>query len=617
MACRTAASARAVAFFETLADVQAEFSLDSPLLVVARASEIAHAGALTNGSLHALCRLTDPKGETTLTGLFLTRASDPARSLADLAGRRILFGPASAQDTREAALAALQAAGVPPPAQIEIRPVEAQAALDVLDSGDDPPPVAILSSYTLPLLEGCGSVQPGELRILGQTAPVPFITVFVSESVPASERAKLREALLAVRKNRRLLRALESRDGFVPLTHDARAAGPNPPATAPADWPDWRGPNRDGRVAKLPDRLRNPLQCVWSKAALSGAMAGLAVAEGCVVVGDRDPADERDVFRCLDAATGELRWLFEYPAPGRLDYGQFPRATPVVRGGFVWLLGAFGDLHCVRLSDGKLVWKRHLVRDLGGQLPQWGASATPLLVEDLLIVNPGGADASLVALEARTGRIRWKTPGAPAAYSSFIVATFGGRRQIVGMDAESLGGWDVRTGRRLWRVVPALSGDFNVPTPLALNGRLLVATENNGARLYEFDSNGRVRPEPVATSTELAPVTATPVAVGNCVLGSTRGLVCLDAARKLQTLWRVEESAFDEHASFIADSRSVLAVALNGECLLIHVDETGCTIRSRTRLFEDGEAWSHPAWANQRLYVRGPERVYCFDLNAD
>ncbi|MCX8090292.1 MAG: PQQ-binding-like beta-propeller repeat protein [Verrucomicrobiae bacterium] len=606
-----------VEFFETLADVQTQFSFDAPLVLVAKAPEIAAAVASSGAPLHALCRLTDLEGKTTMTGLFVARRNDPARTLADLGGRRILFGPASAAETREAALAALRAAGVPPPGRIETRPANAEAALDVLDSPESPPPVAVISSYLLPLLEGCGSVQPGELRVIGQTEPVPFITVFVSNRVPLAEREKLREALLAVRKNRRLLRALESRDGFVPEPGGApsKLTGTIPPAEPGTDWPDWRGLNRDARVPRLPDLLPDQPRRVWSKPALNGAMAGLAVAEGCVLVADRDPGDERDVFRCLDASTGELRWLVEYPAPGRLDYGQFPRATPVVRDGCVWLLGAFGDLRCVRLRDGKLLWKRHLVRDLGGRLPQWGASATPLLVDDLLIVNPGGPQASLVALEARTGRVRWKAPGPPAAYSSFIVATLGGQRQVVGLDAESLGGWDIKTGARLWRGAPPLSGDFNVPTPLVLDGKLFVATENNGARLYEFDPAGRIRPEPLATSSDLAPVTATPVAVGNRVFGSTRGLVCLDTARGLRAVWHAGEAAFDEHASFITDGRSVLAVALNGECVLLSVKADGCVIRSRVQLFEDGESWSHPAWAGDRLYVRGGASISCFDFS--
>jgi outer membrane protein assembly factor BamB/ABC-type phosphate/phosphonate transport system substrate-binding protein len=596
-----------VSFFDNAADALAERSPESPLLMVASASEVASAAAQTGVRLHALCRLTDADGATTLTGLFVVRQDDPARTPADLRGRRLLFSPASAVETREAALAALNAANAAP-RQVETAPAAADAALDVLDSREQPPPAAVISSYALPLLEGCGNLGKGELKIVGRTVPVPFVTVFASEGVPLPERERLRAALLSARKNSQLLRALESRDGFVPIVEEADGTSGN-------EWPDWRGLSRDGHGAPLPEPGAGPPRCVWSRPVLSGGLAGLAVAHGCGVIADRDPADERDVFRCVDAATGALRWLVEYPAPGRLDYGQGPRATPVIRDGRVFLLGAFGDLRCVRLSDGRVLWKKHLVRDLGGVLPQWGASATPLLVDDLLIVNPGGPEASLVALDARTGRLRWKTPGPPAAYSSFIVATLGGRRQLIGLDAESLGGWDVNTGRRLWKIEPPLSGDFNVPTPVVVHDKLLVATENNGARLYAFGADGCVLPQAVATNADLAPVTATPVVAGARVFGNSRGLVCLDATRGLQTVWRLEDPAFEEHASLITDGKSVLAVGLNGECVLFPVDGDQCVIRSRFRLFEDGEVWSHPAWAGGRLYVRGPDRVYCFDFS--
>src|SRR5256885_9550403 len=107
-------------------------------------------------------------------------------------------------------------------------------------------------------------------------------------------------------------------------------------------------------------------------------------------------------------------------------------------------------------------------------------SSTPVLVDDLLIVNPGGTNAALAALDCLTGRTRWTAPGSPAAYSAFICGEFGGRRQIVGYDQKSLGGWDVKTGMRLWRLLPAVQGDFNVPTPIAADSGLIVSTENNG-----------------------------------------------------------------------------------------------------------------------------------------
>ena len=166
--------------------------------------------------------------------------------------------------------------------------------------------------------------------------------------------------------------------------------------------------------------------------------------------------------------------------------------------------------------------------------------STPLIVDDMLIVNPGAPDASLVALGLYTGETIWQTPGEPSGYGSLILGTFGGVRQIVGHDATSLAGWDPNTGRRLWTLLPTKKGDFNVPTPVNIDGRLLVATENNGTRLYDFDADGRINPTPIAQNRKLAPDTSTPVAIDGLLFGCFRGLYCLDLDDDLKTLYVTE-----------------------------------------------------------------------------
>ena len=211
---------------------------------------------------------------------------------------------------------------------------------------------------------------------------------------------------------------------------------------------------------------------------------------------DKSESKDQDIWRCLDADTGQEMWTVVYATPQKMEFTNAPRATPVIHGNFVYLLGAFGDLHCVNLYGSGVVWRRNILKDFDAKLPTWGTCSTPLVVGDSLIVNPGSADASLVALSLYTGEVLWKTPGGPSAYGSLILGTFGGVRQIVGYDAQSLGGWDPNTGQRLWTLAPAKKGDYNVPTPVDVSGRLLVATENNGTRLHAFDPNGRLHPGP-------------------------------------------------------------------------------------------------------------------------
>jgi outer membrane protein assembly factor BamB len=348
-------------------------------------------------------------------------------------------------------------------------------------------------------------------------------------------------------------------------------------------------------------------------------MSGLAVADGRVIVADKDLDETRDIFRCLDADTGSEIWRVTYPAAGEMDFTNSPRANPVVHDGLVYLLGAFGHLNCVRLASGEVVWQKHLPEDFGAKVPTWGYSSTPLIVDEKLIVNPGAKEASLAALDRLTGRVVWTAPGAPPGYASFVLADLGGVRQMVGYDLDSLGGWDPETGERLWRLVPEFEGDFNVPTPIVLGDRILVTTENNGTRLYGFDDKGRIRTEPLAFNGHVAPDTATPVAIGDLVFATYGGLKCLDPDDGLKTQWETRDSDLGDFCTLIAGNGRVLVTTQAGRLLLVRADRNRYDCLSSLTLFDDvpdtqRDVWSHPALVGNRLFVRNLLGVYCFLL---
>ena len=223
----------------------------------------------------------------------------------DVAGRKLFSGLNEADEKYAAGLAALRDAGVEP--ATEKRRNYTDAALDVLDSTSSPPPVAIIPSYAVRLLEGCGSVRPGNLKVIGKTRPVPFITVFVANSIRPEKEARILQALLSIKEDAKLLIAMESRDGFKPASA-RQSATPR----ASADWPDWRGPMRDGHVPRLPARLPATVKFIWKKGAMNGGLAGLTVSSDRLILAERDFADERDVYRCLKVENGELLWRMEF-----------------------------------------------------------------------------------------------------------------------------------------------------------------------------------------------------------------------------------------------------------------------------------------------------------------
>lgn len=162
----------------------------------------------------------------------------------------------------------------------------------------------------------------------------------------------------------------------------------------------------------------------------------------------------------------------------------------------------------------------------------------------------------------------------------------------------------IATGRRLWRLTPPHKNDFNVPTPLAIDGRLLVSTENNGTRLYDFDSGGTIRPEPLAEHAELAPDTHTPVAVGERLFGVWQKLYCLDLAHDLTTIWTSDDVQFLNYATLIGARNRVLVTTQEGELILLDATAPQFQPLARLRLFDDESGvYAYPA-------ARGPEPLF-------
>jgi ABC-type phosphate/phosphonate transport system substrate-binding protein len=161
-------------------------------------------------------RLTDKEGRTTQYGMIVVPKDDEARKVADLKGYRILFGPTDCQEKYDAPIALLKSAGVAIPKKIEVSAACSDGACKILEFGDDIRAAAVISSYAAPLLEGCGTIKKGDLRVVGKTAPVPFVTAFTTSSLSTEDRGVMAKSLLAVGEHPDLCIALETLVGFVP-----------------------------------------------------------------------------------------------------------------------------------------------------------------------------------------------------------------------------------------------------------------------------------------------------------------------------------------------------------------------------------------------------------------
>lgn len=321
-----------------------------------------------------------------------------------------------------------------------------------------------------------------------------------------------------------------------------------------------------------------------------------------------------DYYGCWRASDGKELWKCEFSNGRDMDYGSGPRATPLIDGDKVYVLGAFGELHCLDIGTGATVWQKDFVKDLGvKKVPTWGYCASPLLAESKLIVNPGG-DAALVALDPDTGDLVWQGEGGRANYSSLIVGSFGGVTQVVGYDAKSLGGWELKSGRRLWSLEVDASDGYIVPTPVAVGGNLLIAHPNNPAQLFTFDNHGVIREPELCTNEDLLPDVSTPVAAGDLILGVAGELLCLNASDGLKPLWsNDQEDVFASDCHLIVGSDRGIAFDSEGDLVLFHFDRKGMEVLGNKHLC--GETLMHPSLAAGRLYVRDSQFLYCYNLN--
>lgn len=343
-------------------------------------------------------------------------------------------------------------------------------------------------------------------------------------------------------------------------------------------------------------------------------LGGVSATSDIAVIACRDLLDKRDLFQAFDSQTGKLRWQVVQACSGEMDYGRGARATPLILEDRVILLSAFGHLHCVHRQSGLSIWKKDLVNEYKAPLPTWGFSGTPLVVDDLLIVQAGSRTANLIALDISTGKERWRNGTQPISYSSFVYCSPHGRAQAVGLDEKSVGGWDIKTGQRLWTITPKVSGDFNVPTPLIRDDMLWLISENNGLRRYRF-VDGIPLPDAETIQLDLCPDSHTPILIGKRLYVAYAGLHVLDAI-SLETLWSSDEEHLLGYASLIGSENRLLILTQSGALTLFDVTQPLPKQLSFLSLGTDIDFQSYPAVSEGKFYVRVGQALACFEFEA-
>ncbi len=371
------------------------------------------------------------------------------------------------------------------------------------------------------------------------------------------------------------------------------------------DWPQYRGPNRDGRSAEtglLTEWPESGPRELW-RVPLGDGYSGMAI------VGDRlytmFGSGGREIAAAFDTATGKEIWRFEMGGNLRNREGNGPRATPTVDGNRVFVLGATAKLYALDADTGQQKWGSNLVRDFGGRVPQWGTSTSPLVEGPHLIVDVAGRKGhGVVAFDKETGEVVWHAGNHRPAYSSPIAVTMAGERQFILFTAEGLRGLSAADGRRLWSAPWTTDWDVNAATPVFVprSGVFISSGYDSGAALLQVvKEEGAFRVYEVWRNRLMKNHFNSSILVGGFLYGFDSGtLKCLDALTG-EEKWRARRG-FAKGSLLYADGQ-LFVMGGNGKLGLVEATPEGYNNRALNTVL-DGRTWTMPSLSDGVLYLR-------------
>jgi hypothetical protein len=397
------------------------------------------------------------------------------------------------------------------------------------------------------------------------------------------------------------------------------AADRPPLQTRSGDWPEFRGPGRDGTlhgVRIATDWDAAPPRLVWRRR-IGPAWSSIAV------VGDRlftqEQLGKHEAVVCLDAVTGRTLWSHQDEARHEdVQGGPGPRATPTVAAGRIFAQGATGVLNCLDAETGARRWSRDLAADAGAPKPMWGFSSSPLIVGELVIVFVGGdTEKTLLAYRADSGQPAWSAPAGKTSYSSPQLASVGGAPQLLFVSDRGLFGIDPTSGAALWHHATP-SGNPGVPRAVqprvvGTHGILFDAGPDLGtARIELAQTGGAWAATERWLSRQLKPSFNDFVVHDGSIYGFDGRVLCCTDLETGRRRWK-EGRYGSGQVLLLADQALLLVVTDEGEAVLVAADPAGHRELGRCQAVE-GKTWSHPAIAHGRLYLRSANEIACYEL---
>ena len=391
----------------------------------------------------------------------------------------------------------------------------------------------------------------------------------------------------------------------------------------PGNWPQWRGPDRTDLSAEtglLQSWPEGGPKRVWLNEDIGLGYSGPAIMDGQLyIMGARG---EKEFLLALDAADGRELWAVEIGELLKNNWGDGPRGTPAVDGQYVYALGGHGNLVCALRADGTVRWTKSM-KDLGGKLPNWGYTESPLVDGDHVICTPGGEQGAVAALNKLTGEPVWQSKEFKdgAQYASIMPIAHDGQRQYVQLTMKHVVGLNPQTGEVLW------TSDWPgrtavIPTPIYAQGQVYV-TSGYGVGCKLIRLNGTPQPEEVYANKNMKNHHGGVILLKGNLYGYSDnvGWLCQDFETG-EEVWS-EKKPLGKGAIAYADGQFYCLDESSGDVVLIDASPEGWnergrfTIEPQTELRKpSGRIWTHPVIVDGRLYLRDQELLFCYDVKA-
>jgi outer membrane protein assembly factor BamB len=406
---------------------------------------------------------------------------------------------------------------------------------------------------------------------------------------------------------------------FLARRHEQDSSDENPResrivALQPGDWVGFRGGDKDGAALspELADWRSNPPRPLW-KRRVGPSWSSVSIVDGLVITQEQRADDECIV--AYDAATGNEIWVHADKA--RFDEplsGVGPRGTPAFCAGRVYTSGARGRVNCLNAADGSVVWTKGLLAETGAKAPNFGASTSPLIVDQMVVAFSGGTEGrGLLAFDAATGREIWRTEAGTETFSTPHLATLHGMRQVLMHDNSGLFAVRVEDGKRLW-LQPAES-ELAIPMlqPHVLpDGDIIVDWNDNVARLGVIRDGDSWSVTETWRSHGIKPGYTEYVVHDGHLYGLDDGImVCLDAATG-ERKWKKGRYKAGQ-LLLLPEQSKILVLGETGDVYLVAANPAKHEELGRFAAIQ-GKTWQNPVLAHGRLYVRNAEEMACFEL---